>query len=200
MSLMECPHCAGRVSVCANACPQCGFLFSVQVVQEYLAAGADNSWKLFVCGTVIVVMSVIAGLALSASLDFEGDQQSFYRASFTETPIHTEPVVDLHAKRAYRQLQQLVSRSIALPESVAVLDVGFWDHENSAILQLIFSANNQFGERYEQTIMARTDIDGNLWSVLSPCPRDIESAGQCERLDFYSDSMLASLANSLSEL
>tara|TARA_B100000686_G_C16806916_1_gene992145 strand:- start:21974 stop:22510 length:537 start_codon:yes stop_codon:yes gene_type:complete len=97
----------------------------------------------------------------------------------------------------HRQLGDMIKRSLHNPQTFRVVDTGYWDHGNVLVVQMIFEARNQYNDYFQQMVIAKSTLDGDLISVISPCSVEMNTQGRCQRLLFYSNSLKIKLLNKL---
>ena len=200
MTLVECPHCAGKISIYARSCPSCGLVLSVEYVRALLTVAEEPVKKSNFLYFIFFALWGGVFVLFMAFVDVREPEKPLYTS--IEQLVQTRQSLinasfNPYEGGLYRQLGDMIKRSLHNPQTFRVVDTGYWDHGNVLVVQMIFEARNQYNDYFQQMVIAKSTLDGDLISVISPCSVEMNTQGRCQRLLIYSNSLKIKLLNKL---
>mgnify|MGYP001337149367 CR=1 FL=1 len=198
MTLVECPHCTGKISIYARSCPSCGLVLSVEYVRALLTVEEEPAKKNNALYLLFFMLWGGIFLLFMAFLDAREPQKPMY-ASVEQLVQTRQSLINAsfnpYEGGLHRQLGTMIKRSLHNPQTFRVVETGYWDHGNVLVVQMVFGARNQYNDYFQQMVVAKSTLDGDIISVISPCAVEMNNRGRCQRLEFYSGSIKARLVN-----
>ncbi len=171
MAIKACKECGNDVSTKAEKCPHCGFVLKRQ----------------YGCFSLIIGI-VIIGIAVNGVLSFIDDNSvklARKPVSPKETTPQPKPTQTIKVKTPeeirYEQirkafsswdgshtgLEKIIKKSMNDPSSYEHIETRYSDKGDHLVVSSSFRGKNSFGALVKNTVVAKTDIQGNVLEIIS---------------------------------
>jgi len=170
MALIKCKECKNKVSKKAVSCPHCG-------------APIKNKGTNGCTGCLsVILLGVVGILALTSILPDSTGNKSRAQSKVDDPNTPNKTIKPKSAKEirveqiqscfspwngSHRGLVKVTKEGMNDPDSFKHVETVYWDQVDHIRVSMTFRGKNAFGGVVKTTILAKSDLSGNIFEIIS---------------------------------
>lgn len=172
MALINCPECTNSISETAESCPYCGHrVLSEKEKKKIKADEQKEKFKNFsdTIKGVIVLIFIIIVLVVGIGICTSEDKPSEPAKPKTQAELRQEKIDNQFSAwdGSHRNLETLIKQGMNDPDSYEHVKTTYLEQGDNLIVTTQFRGKNAFGGVVLNSVIAKTDLDGNVIKIIS---------------------------------